>query len=34
MRNEGFVVDSVDDLLIRQIENNKTIISALHRNLD
>ena len=34
MRNEGFVEHSIDDLLIRQIENNKAIISALHSNSD
>ena len=34
MRNEGFVEHSIDELLIRQIENNKAIIAALHSNSD
>lgn len=34
MRNAGVLIDSVDELLVRQIENNKAIISALHNNLD
>ena len=32
MRNAGMLEDSVDELLVRQIENNKAIIAALHSN--
>jgi len=34
MRNVEFVEHSIDELLIRQIENNKAIIASLHNNLD
>ena len=34
MRNVEFVEHSIDELLIRQIENNKAIIASLHNDLN